>query len=70
MIGRRALAVVILDLLVLAELCLAVYFASKNAAEFTAVFLKVFSILVVPTFVLWRIWVARFCEEKTAAAGR
>ena len=70
MIGRRTVAVVIFDLLVLAELCLAVYFASKNPAEFTAVFLKVFSILLIPTFVLWRIWVARFCQEKTAASGR
>jgi len=70
MIGRRTVAVVVFDLLVLAELCLAVYFASKNAAEFTAVFLKVFSILVVPTFVLWRVWVAKFCEEKTTASGR
>ena len=70
MIGRRAVAVVVLDVAVLAELCLAVYLASRNPAEFTAVFLKVFSILVVPTFVLWRIWIARFCEEKSGAGGR
>ena len=43
---------VILNTLVLAELCLAVYMASQQPEEASAVFFKVFFALFVPTMIL------------------
>jgi len=44
--------VVTVNLLVLAELCVAMYFANEYPEEFTAVFMKVFFSLLVPTLIL------------------
>ena len=43
---------VIVNLLVLAELCVAMYMAANNPEEFTPVFFKVFFSLLVPTLIL------------------
>ena len=42
----------VINLLVLAELCFAMYMASQNPEEFTPVFYKVFFALFVPTLIL------------------
>jgi hypothetical protein len=44
--------VVTVNVLVLTELCIAMYMASQNPEEFTAVFFKVFFALLVPTLIL------------------
>jgi hypothetical protein len=44
--------IVIINLLVLTELCVAMYMAAQNPDEFTAVFFKVFFSLLVPTLIL------------------
>jgi hypothetical protein len=44
--------VVIVNLLVLAELCVAMYMAAQKPEEFTPVFFKVFFALLVPTLIL------------------
>jgi hypothetical protein len=44
--------IVSINLLVLAELCVAMYMANENPEEFTPVFFKVFFSLLVPTLIL------------------
>ena len=44
--------VVTVNVLVLVELCVAMYMANENPDEFTAVFFKVFFSLLVPTLIL------------------
>jgi hypothetical protein len=44
--------IVTVNLLVLAELCVAMYLANENPEEFTPVFFKVFFSLLVPTLIL------------------
>ena len=44
--------VTIINLLVLAELCIAMYMASQNPEEFNSVFFKVLFALLVPTLIL------------------
>ena len=41
-----------INLLVLAELCVAMYMANENPEEFTPVFFKVFFSLLLPTLIL------------------
>ena len=44
--------IVTVNILVLAELCIAMYMANQNPEEFQPVFLKVFFSLLVPTLIL------------------
>jgi hypothetical protein len=44
--------IVTVNLLMLVELCVAMYLANENPEEFTAVFFKVFFSLLVPTLIL------------------
>jgi hypothetical protein len=44
--------VVTVNVLVLVELCIAMYMAAQNPEEFTPVFFKVFFALLVPTLIL------------------
>jgi hypothetical protein len=44
--------VVVVNVLVLVELCIAMYMANKNPDEFTPVFFKVFFSLLMPTLIL------------------
>jgi len=46
------LRVVTVNVLVLAELCVAMYMANQNPEEFNSVFFKVFFALLVPTLIL------------------
>ena len=48
----RAVYVVAVNILVLAELCVAMYMATQDPDEFTPVFFKVFFSLLGPTLVL------------------
>ena len=48
----QIIRVVIVNVFVLAELCVAMYMANKNPDEFTPVFFKVFFSLLVPTLIL------------------
>lgn len=47
--GRQRLAVILLDVAVLAEVTVSVYMASRNPDMFTPVFMKVFFSLALPT---------------------
>ena len=48
----HVIRLVAINLLVLAELCIAMYMASQNPEEFNPVFFKVFFALFVPTLIL------------------
>jgi len=62
----RILRAVLINLLVLAELCVAMYMATQNPNEFTPVFFKVFFALLAPTLVLAFIS-KRFVRPKDSA---
>lgn len=49
---KQKIAVVVIDVLILAELCIAMYFAVSNPDDFNAVFFKVFLGLFIPTLAL------------------
>jgi|GEM_PF-1248891 len=57
--------ITVINLLVLAELCFAMYMAAKNPEEFNPVFFKVFFLLFVPTMILG-IVSKRFIRPKGA----
>jgi hypothetical protein len=48
---KRKLLVVVADVLILAELCVAMYFAHAAGDDFTPTFMKVFLGLAVPTLI-------------------
>jgi len=51
--------VVVMDVLMLAELCFAMYFAHNNPENFTPVFLKSFLVMLIPTLIIARFVVKR-----------
>jgi hypothetical protein len=59
--------VVLVNVLVLVELCVAMYFANENPDDFTPVFFKVFFSLLVPTLILASIS-KRFIRSKAKKA--
>jgi len=48
---KQKLAVIILDVAILVELCIGMYAASQNPEEFTPAFMKTFFTLLVPTLI-------------------
>ena len=48
---RQKIAVVVVDILVLVELCISIYFANLDADNFTPVFLKAFLGMLIPTLI-------------------
>lgn len=49
---RQKVAVAVLDVIVIAELVVSIYFARQNAGDFATVFLSTFFSLVAPTLIL------------------
>ena len=49
---QQKIAVAVMDVALLVELCISMYFAQKNPENFTPVFFKYFLIMVIPTLVL------------------
>jgi len=72
--ARQKWVVVLMDLMLLAEICLSVYMGQQNPAELTAVFLKTFVPAAALTVISARIAI-RFLrapeaeQSKEAAAG-
>lgn len=60
---RQKITVVVLDVLIIAELCLAMYLASMNPEEFTPVFMKRFFAMLVPTMIAGYVAVRLFREK-------
>jgi len=51
---RQKVGVAILDVIVLVELTVSIYFANRNPAEFASVFFLMFFSLLIPTLILAR----------------
>lgn len=56
---RQKIAIGVVDVLVIAELCVSMYLASQDQANFNAVFFKSFVVMLVPTLIAARIAVKR-----------
>jgi len=61
---QQQIAVVAMDVALLVELCISMYFAQKNQENFTAVFFKCFLIMVIPTLILGRIVIKRLRSRE------
>lgn len=60
---NRVLILVVMDLLLIAELLLAVHFARQDMSEIAYTFMKVFLPLAVPTVIAARIALHRWAPE-------
>ena len=67
---RQRLAVVALDVAMVAEVTLAVYLASRSADDFTAAFLKIFFAMLLPTLALALFAIRRLRDKDEASPGR
>jgi len=56
---RQKIAVAVMDVLMLGELCFSIYVAHKNPEEFTPVFFKYFLGMLIPTLIVTRIVVKK-----------
>lgn len=59
----KIIAVIIMDILLLAEVSVSVYLANRTPDMFTPIFLKSFFIMVIPTLISAKI-VIRKCDTK------
>ena len=60
---RKVIAVIILDVVVVAELAFAMHAAGESEGDFTLAFLKVFFALLIPTLIM-----SRFVFKKLRAS--
>lgn len=56
---RQKIAIGVVDVLVIAELCVSMYLAGQDQANFTALFFKSFMVMLLPTLIAARIAVKR-----------
>lgn len=56
---RQKVAVGILDLVIIAEVCFSIYMGSRDPENLTPIFMKTFFILVIPTLIIARIVIKR-----------
>jgi hypothetical protein len=61
---RQKIALMIVNLLLIVELCLGMYYGSKDPENLTPIFLKFFFGLMIPTFIIGRIIVRRLLRSK------
>jgi hypothetical protein len=56
---QQKIVVVIMDVLLIVELCVSMYFATQNQDNFTAVFIRYFLTMCIPTLLAAKILVKR-----------
>ena len=61
---RQKVAVAILDITVIAELCVSMYLATHDPDNLTPVFLKSFLTMVIPTLLLGRVVIKRLGSKE------
>jgi hypothetical protein len=66
---RQKVAVAILDIVVIAELCVSMYVASHDPENLTPVFLKNFLTMVIPTLLLARVVIPRLRSKEPDPKG-
>jgi len=64
---RQWLLVIVMDVLVLGELCVAMYLAVASAEDFTATFIKAFFGMLIPTLVIGALAKRRLPPETVKA---
>jgi hypothetical protein len=57
---QQKIVIAILDVVLIVELCIGMFFAQLDPANFTAAFCKSFFSMLIPTLILARIMVKRF----------
>jgi hypothetical protein len=62
---QQIVVIVIMDVLLIAELCVSMYLANQNPEYFTLVFVRDFLIMCVPTLILAKIFVKRMRSKET-----
>ena len=66
--SRQRLAVIAMDVAVLAEVTVSVYMASTSAEDFTAAFVKVFFAMCIPTVAAGVFAIRRFRDRQPETA--
>jgi flagellar biosynthesis protein FliQ len=61
---RQKVAVAILDIAVIVELCVSMYLATHDPDNLTPVFLKSFLTMVIPTLLLGRVVIKRLGSKE------
>jgi hypothetical protein len=64
---RKAIIVLIMDILLITELCISIYVANKTPEMLTPVFMKYFFTMCIPTLILAKICVRRLCPQESEA---
>lgn len=62
---KQKMAIGVIDILILAELCISMYFAVKNPDNFTLIFFKYFFGMLIPTLIIGKIIVKRLRSDET-----
>lgn len=57
---QQKIVIAILDVVMIVELCISMYFAGLDPSNFTSAFCKSFFSMLIPTLVIARIMVKRF----------
>jgi hypothetical protein len=67
---RQKIAVIITDVLLIAEVCISMYLSSQQAPEnLTPTFLKSFFIMCVPTLVIAKVTISRLRTPETSSGA-
>ena len=66
---RQKLVVITLDVLLLIELCIAMYFANLSPESFTPTFVKTFFSLLLPTVLTGLFFLRRFKTKAVSVAA-
>ncbi len=63
---QQKIVVIILDILLLVELCISMYFANKTPDMLTPVFIKYFFTMCIPSLILAKIGVRYFGSQEAS----
>ena len=61
---HQKVAVAVTDILVIGELCVSMYFASRDPENLTPVFVKSFLCMLIPTLLLAKVIVSRLRSKE------
>jgi membrane protein CcdC involved in cytochrome C biogenesis len=62
---KQKIAVAVINILILAELCISMYFGAKNPDNLTSVFFKLFFGMLIPTLIISRFIVKRLKSDES-----
>jgi len=65
---RKMVVIGVIDVLVIAELCVSMYLANQDPENFTVAFVKSFVVMVLPTLIVARIAVKRLRKVEQESA--